>query len=177
MSSRYTIGSRTTRIVAAAMAAAAVVIAALAFTHSFAQASGESKTVTVPGNQEWTDTGISLTEGQALQIKASGTVGVCGPECAASPVGTPFSGKLGAGRDCGEIAYDAASEVGKQFIVPGVNCFAMVFKVGSSGVPFPVGKKLKTTAPVSGELFLGVNDQAGEFGNNSGSWSATVKVG
>jgi hypothetical protein len=158
--------------------AGAIALAVLAFTQSAAHASGESKTVSVPGNQEWTDTGVALTKGQALQIKPSGTIGVCGPECVIAPIGLTVSQSTGNdGRDCGDIAYQAAGEPGKQFIAPGINCFAMLFKVGSSGVVFPVGKKLKTNAPASGELYLGVNDQHEEFGNNTGSWSAVIKLG
>jgi len=126
-------------------------------------ATAGTATVSVQGNKEFTDTGIFLTAGEAVTIEASGKINVCGgpSACNVGPVGAKFTSK-----NCGKDAYT------ETFKEPGLNCWAMVFKVGSSGVPFPTGTKLTFTSPVSGELFLGPND--GNYADNSGAWSANV---
>jgi hypothetical protein len=46
--------------------------------------------------------------------------------------------------------------------------------IGAGGTPFQVGTSLQTTAGATGELYLGVNDAVGSFGDNTGSWAATI---
>jgi hypothetical protein len=121
--------------------------------------------VTVPANQEWTETAVALTAGEKVSIAAAGEIDVNNGSLV-QPIGRKFfQGPAGAGT-CGNEQY------AHTFPAPGVNCYGMLFKIGATGVPFPVGKKIAFRSPVSGVLYLGVNDD--QVGDNSGSWSATI---
>lgn len=115
-----------------------------------------SLTVTVPGTQPWTDTGINLSAGTLVNITASGSIAFAGgPGNSYTPDGK---------------ASCAADE---SMVAPGITCFALVARIGN-GVPFEIGTGTHFVAKDGGELGLGVND--GIFSDNSGSWTATVKV-
>jgi hypothetical protein len=139
--------------------------ATLAFALSSATATTET-TVEVPAKEKWTDTGIALTNGEKVTISASGTASWGGGKFT-GPVGRRFMQN-----NCGEVAYETSGT--EPFTGPGVNCYAMLFRIGTSGVPFPTGTKITFTAPVAGELYLGMNDT--HFGDNVGSWSATIST-
>ena len=160
--------TRPPRVLLTALAGlCAVSVALLAVGLSSATAASE-KIVSVPGNQPWTDTGVALTQGEAVTISASGTIKWGSSSPLDSPVGRTFGQLNGKAGTCGSVAYAG----GSPFPAPGVNCYSMLFKIGSSGIAFPTGKKISFTSPVAGELFLGVNDTF--FGDNTGSWSATI---
>jgi len=54
-------------------------------------------------------------------------------------------------------------------------CWSLIGKIGQNGTPFQVGTSLTNfTAHVSGELFLGVNDNI--LRDNTGSWIARIVV-
>jgi hypothetical protein len=65
-----------------------------------------------------------------------------------------------------------ADQYGHVFPARGLNCFSLLFKVGASGVWFPVGTSLTFRAPVAGELYFGVNDD--NVTDNTGSWTVTL---
>ncbi|HWX96600.1 MAG TPA: hypothetical protein VNZ01_07080 [Solirubrobacteraceae bacterium] len=160
------IATRPTRsVVAGVLAASAAVLTVLAL--GLPSAIATETPVTVAANKEFTDTGLALTAGEKVTIEASGTIKFSS-NGSASPAGLKFSQKSGAGATCGTVAYSG----GTPFLVPGANCWSMVFKIGTSGVAFPTGTKISFTSPVAGELFLGVNDNF--YGDNSGSWTAKV---
>jgi len=126
-------------------------------------ATGETNTL-VPGNQAFTDAGIAVSAGEQVSIVASGKIHYCGStKCTSAPAGSKF-----ASHNCGSDQY------GENFTEPGLNCWGLVFKVGSAGVPFPVGAKLTFTAPVTGELYFGAND--GNYSDNSGAWEVKVNT-
>jgi hypothetical protein len=116
---------------------------------------------TVPGTQQWTDTGITLHAGDRLGITASGEIYVS-PSSAAGPAGDPW---------CTPAVNHPADSA--QFPAPGLPCWSLIARIGS-GAPFEVGTATRITA-VSGELYLGVNDD--DFSANSGSWAAAITVG
>jgi hypothetical protein len=148
-------------LVAAGVAGLTVLVIGL----SSASATTET-TVSVPANKEFTDTGIALSEGDIVTIEASGKVKyeTGGSSTEVSPVGVKFPQKR-----CGENSYPPNPAMA----APGVNCYSMIFKIGASGVAFPTGKKIKFESPVSGELFLGMNDNV--YFDNSGSWTVKIK--
>jgi hypothetical protein len=119
-------------------------------------------TVTVPGNQQLTDTGIAVSAGESVSIIAAGSVSPGPGWPLVSPVGLKFDQGLG----CGADQYTHV------FPAPGLNCVGMTFKVGQTGVLFPTGTKTTFHAPVGGELYLGVNDDY--VADNTGSWTATI---
>jgi hypothetical protein len=116
---------------------------------------------TVPGTQQWTDTGITLHADDRLGITASGEIHVS-PSSAAGPAGDP---------SCTPAVNHPADSA--QFPAPGLPCWSLIARIGS-GAPFEVGTATRITA-VSGELYLGVNDD--DFSANSGSWAAAITVG
>jgi hypothetical protein len=131
-------------------------------------ASGQSTTVPIILTQSWTDTGISLSQGQSVGIVVSGTMdywsglGGCSipwpgyPGCIVTPAGIPWPGPCSG------------------TLTPGLACVSAVGMVGS-GTPFEVGLGVAFTAQNSGKLYLGVND--GYFADNTGSWIASITVG
>jgi hypothetical protein len=122
--------------------------------------------VNVPGNQGWTDTGVSLSAGDTVTISASGLVTLTtdGHIPPMSPAGFP--------PNC------TAAEVYGQFFVPfpavQLPCWSLIGQIGTVGPIFEVGANTVFQAQTSGELFLGVNDN--NLGDNSGSWNAVVTV-
>jgi hypothetical protein len=52
-----------------------------------------------------------------------------------------------------------------------------VGRIGEDGVPFEIGTSVSFSVETAGRLYLGVNDEKGRFGNNSGSWTANITVG
>jgi tetratricopeptide (TPR) repeat protein len=113
----------------------------------------EKKTVSVPGQVMWFDTGVTLAQGAKLDIRASGQWSDGGQP-------TRYWGPGGTG----------ASWPGT--IVPSANLDALVGKVGD--VTFPVGASYSGNSPAAGKLYLSINDVADSFSNNSGSMSVEI---
>ena len=102
--------------------------------------SGGSRTVRVNPQQRWTDTGLTVRAGQPVTLDASGTITMSdNPQDTATP----------AGSQTGRRANDA----------PILNQLAgsLIARVGDYG-PIFLGDRGSFTAPVSGRLYLGVND-------------------
>jgi hypothetical protein len=114
-----------------------------------------SQYVRVNPQQRWTDTGLDVRAGDTITFDASGTIQMSDN---ADDVATP------AGSRTGRTAPDA----------PILNQLAgaLLARIGGSG-PIFVGDRRSITAPVSGRLYLGVNDDhlpdnRGEFAVNVG---------
>jgi hypothetical protein len=128
-------------------------------------AAATTTTVTVPATQPWTDTGISLPAG-TVSFKASGTINVAGgdPDGSNTPNGDgPANPTCVAG----------PSEYSGSWTAPGLPCWALIGRVGN-GTPFFIGDSANLDIKTPGELYLGVNDETGQFGDNSGSWTVQV---
>ena len=121
--------------------------------------SSSSKSVTVPANVAWTDTGMDVTAGDKLHIKATGTV--------------DFSDKSGVG--------PAGAERGWKDTLLALNVSsagrgALVGKIGNdpAALPFFVGADGTVTVPVAGRLYLGVNQA--EFSKaTAGKFQVTIE--
>jgi hypothetical protein len=111
-------------------------------------------TITVPGNQQWTPTGIVVRRGDTLRINASGEI-MWTPEAAdrATPAGA------------GSRRMSGAPPVGN---APGG---ALVARVGNSE-PFLIGNRGTVRMPANGELFLGINDDV--VTDNTGNFVVTI---
>jgi Ca2+-binding EF-hand superfamily protein len=102
--------------------------------------SGGSRTVRVNPQQRWTDTGITVRRGQIVTLDATGTITMSdNPQDTATP----------AGSQTGRRANDA----------PILNQLAgaLIARIDDYG-PIFLGDRASVTAPVSGRLYLGVND-------------------
>jgi Ca2+-binding EF-hand superfamily protein len=116
--------------------------------------SGGSQTVRVVAQQRWTDTRLDVRAGDTISFSASGTIHMSdGANDAATP----------AGSTSGRRAPDS----------PIVNqpAGALLARLGDYGVIF-IGDRRSIVAPVSGRLYLGVNDD--HLADNRGEFNVTV---
>jgi hypothetical protein len=127
-----------------------VAITSLAVGQGIAQtstpAAGSDYSVNVSTTQPWTDTGVDLQSGDALNITASGTQncdpqGVTGAASQGLPVATALPG-------------------------------ALIAKLEAQGTPLLVGNRKEVNVDAPGHLFLGVNT----VGNPACKGSFAVKV-
>jgi hypothetical protein len=115
--------------------------------------------VTVPGTEPFTDTGVDLKKGDKVTITATGKVqpSVTDPNVFATPDGVANRPDL------------------RQYnVIPNVNHSGLMGWIGDNGAPFQVGSRDVFTAPKAGRLFLGINDKGVE--NNAGKFQATVTI-
>jgi hypothetical protein len=84
---------------------------------------------------------------------------------AVTPAGIPFTNA-----NCASNQFAGLSAI--PFVAPGQPCYALIGRIGTTPIIFKVGTTFALRAPMSGELYLGVNDSY--FGDNSGSFSATI---
>jgi len=132
---------------------------------------GTTVTVTVPAGSPWTDTYIHVDAGTYLNVRAWGTINVAGgnPAFENTPAGDGPS-------DPHCIASDS-TPYGGNWNATGLPCWSLIGRIGTDGKPFEVGDKASILILRSGELYLGVNDQIGAFGDNSGAFTAKVETG
>jgi hypothetical protein len=112
------------------------------------------RTINVPANTAWTDSGITVNAGDRVMFQASGSIMY--------------------GRSEGQTATpDGGGERRSNYPDPSVPVGALIGKVGNNGTPFAIGNQRQALSmPASGRLFLGVNDN--ERGDNSGAFSVLV---
>lgn len=137
-------------------------------------AAEETRTVVVPGNAAWTDTGIEVIQGQAVEFTAEGRISL--------QKGNPQA-------DCGPDGYDLmtiqqplteynlGALIGKVVIAVTV---IMDEKTGEEKTEeaaeiFFVGAGNRVEMPAKGRLFLGINELVS--GDNAGEFTVTVVTG
>ena len=108
-------------------------------------ASAASLDVTVAGSPKWVDSGMDVNAGDKLHITAKGTVTM--------------------GKDTGITAAGATRgwvDTLRPLMVPSAGRGALVGRIGNSdaATPFVVGTDGTVTVPVSGRLYLGINQDA-----------------
>lgn len=115
-----------------------------------------SITVQVSSAHPWTDTGIDLSVGAKVDITANGSITFV--------PGQPYSyGPTG----------DYRLHTDPTYIAPNLIKYSLLARLGSN-LPFEVGEHKRFVAKAAGRLTLGVNDSY--FADNSGNWTATVRV-
>jgi hypothetical protein len=115
-------------------------------------------TVDVSGSVAWTDTGLSLAQGQRLVVRADGQVS---SSEGVAPVGPDGATDLHPG----------------VCVLPGPDHHAaLIARIsgGAPGPPFLVGSAFDGPADRAGQLQLGVNDIGVD--NNAGAFSASIQV-
>lgn len=131
--------------------------------YCFAQYEIESwtrgKTIIVPATQQWTNTNISLNNGDKVTITAKGCASTAGN-------GRPQLFAYWSGPE-GVHHY-----TGSWYPLSGSIAFCLIGKIGSSGDAFYVGPQLEFQAQSSGNLYLGYNDS--DFTENYGFFVAFV---
>jgi len=115
-----------------------------------------SQSVSVNSQQRWTDTGITVRAGDVLTFQSSGQIQMSdNANDTAGPAGA-FSRRT---------APDAP--------ISGVFAGALIAKFGEYP-PVAIGDQRQITAPVSGRLYLGVNDD--HLPDNRGAFNVTIGV-
>jgi hypothetical protein len=133
-----------------------------------ASAPKPTTTFSVPAQVPWYDTGVTVSTGDRITIKASGKIYI-GAVNAGQPSISDYQGPAGA------VGTSTSNQNTRfAFVAPGLVPWSLVGKIGPSGTPFQVGEQTTVTASVAGRLFLTVNDN--NFGDNSGSWNVSVAI-
>jgi hypothetical protein len=122
-----------------------------------------AKIVSVSSLQAWTDTGIDVRAGQTIDIGAWGAV-----KFSALPGG-------GTGPQGGPGCIAGPNAFTGRWVAPGAPCWSLVARVNSHAPVF-IGQRQTFCASSDGRLYLGVNDEITQFGDNSGAWTTTVLV-
>jgi hypothetical protein len=114
-----------------------------------------ARSVVVPSNVQWTNTGFNVTRGQALRFEPSGEIRL---STNGEDIGRP------AGAMDGRRAANAT--------IPTIPIGALIGRIGN-GPPFPIGDA-RTVFDMSdsGRLFLGINDD--HVADNSGNYVVLV---
>lgn len=115
-----------------------------------------SNLVYVDGDQRWTDTGIDVQAGQIIAVDAQGSVQLSADR---NDTATP------AGSRTGRKAPEAPVREGP--------AGGLIARVGN-GAPTFLGARGTMRAPISGRLYLSVNDDY--LGDNSGDFRVNVSV-
>jgi len=115
-----------------------------------------SQSVTVNAQQRWTDTGITVRQGDIIRFQSSGQIQMS--DNASDMAGT-------AGSLSRRMAPDAP--------ISGVFAGALIGKIGAYSA-FAIGDQGQITAPASGRLYLGVNDDY--LQDNRGEFVVSMSV-
>jgi hypothetical protein len=118
-------------------------------------APANARSVVVPSNVQWTNTGFNVSRGQYLRFEPSGEIRLSTN-----------------GEDIGHAAGATTGRMAPNATIPTIPVGALIGRVGN-GQPFSIGDT--TTAfdmPDNGRLFLGVNDD--HVADNSGNY--VVKI-
>ena len=130
--------------------------------HEAGPCSPSAREITIPITTPWTDTGIDVTAGTLVTIHASGKARY-GP---LAPQVTDANG----GNFDGQQFFPSA-------VYPKVVVCSLIGRIGDEPVPKKggfVGVDYEESMTASGRLFLGFNDQVGQFGDNSGAFDVSV---
>jgi hypothetical protein len=100
---------------------------------------------------------------------STGVVLVSGERATISATGTISYGSLN--QACSGSSISPAGCSAEQICPVAGGCGALIGRIGS-GAPFVVGDSKTVTGP--GVLWLGINDQPGDFGDNSGAFTVTI---
>jgi Ca2+-binding EF-hand superfamily protein len=119
------------------------------------QSSGREVTITIDARQRWTDTRLDVRTGDLLTFTSRGTIQMSTDE---NDVASPAGSRTGRGAQ--QAPVDAVAG-------------ALIGRIGD-GAPFLIGDRTSITAPASGRLQLGVNDD--HLADNRGDFEVTLSV-
>ena len=132
-------------------------------------AAGKSYEVDVPATAVWTDTKIDVLAGAALQFTATGTVVYTTTDSKGQSKTQSF-GPGGLPRGFRDLMH--------QYPAVNVGHGALIARVGSGDAaePFSIGEGQKSTIPVPGRLFLGLNEGSRDAATAQGSFHVAIAV-
>jgi YD repeat-containing protein len=115
-----------------------------------------TRTIRVSSLQRWTDTGLNVRAGDVITFQSSGQIRMSDDQ---GDTATP------AGSTRGRTAPDAP--------ILNQSAGALIARIAGYA-PMFIGGRASVTAPVSGRLYLSVNDD--HLGDNAGEYSVTVGI-
>jgi hypothetical protein len=119
--------------------------------------SAQGGTFTVAANRQWTPTGIRVNQGDVLRFSSSGEIHFTGnPADKAGVAGSPDHKFIGGAP------------------LPAALAGALIGRI-DNGLPFGIGDSTSITAPASGLLYLGTNDD--NVADNSGQFQVIISPG
>jgi hypothetical protein len=114
----------------------------------------EAGAVSVPANQHWVATGITVRKGQTLNFRTSGEI-----QLSSDP------------NDRAQAAGALSQRRATNAALPNAFAGALIGRIGN-GQPFAIGNQTSVPMPANGQLFLGINDD--EVSDNSGNFSVVI---
>ena len=115
----------------------------------------DARSVVVPSNVQWTNTGFNVSRGQYLRFEPSGEIRLSTN-----------------GEDIGHAAGALSARKADRATIPTIPVGALIGRIGN-GQPFSIGDTTNAfDMPDNGRLFLGVNDD--HVADNSGNY--VVKI-
>jgi len=143
----------------------------------------EARSTTVDARQVWTDSTIQINKGDVVTIDATGQVNVAAPGDGAdkwvSPEGWGYIPLMQCGTQPCRYVYRTPDSMG-----------CLIGKIDDAKA-FKIGRHYEMTAPISGRLFLSVNDAMSSrdgtllddsraaalmFSDNRGSFNAVIRI-
>lgn len=118
-------------------------------------APAHARSVVVPSNVQWTNTGFNVSRGERLRFEPSGEIRLSMN-----------------GEDIGRPAGAMDARKAANATIPSIPVGALIGRIGN-GQPFPIGDAQTVfDMPDSGRLFLGVNDD--HVADNSGNYVVLI---
>jgi len=155
------------------------IAAAAALTVAVAVPAAAATNVSVPGDAGWVSTGVAVTAGQVVPIKAMGFVRTAPVSTFNNPgVSIPASGPAGqtVGQRCGDteatLPRDVIAQIG-HCAVGSAYFGELIGRIGNR--TFVIGDASSFVAPKTGVLELAANDFVLTYFDNGGTF--TVQVG
>jgi hypothetical protein len=124
--------------------------------------SGTERTITVAGNADWVDTGLTVRQGSVVTFNASGEITLSADQNDKANPGGSTTGRKAANAP-----------------VPTANAGSLIARVGGvrgrgASALVAIGGQNTVTMPAGGRLFLRVNDD--HVADNSGQFEVRLKV-
>jgi hypothetical protein len=109
----------------------------------------QTTSFTIPGNRQWTETDITVRQGETLEFRVTGEIEYA-PNAKVSAAGAPRQGPGG-----------------NEVPLPNAPAGALIGRI-DNGQPFIIGRNTSVRMPENGTLFLGINDD--NVSDNSGNF-------
>jgi hypothetical protein len=113
----------------------------------------QTTTFTVPGNQQWVETDVTVRQGENVDFRITGDIEYA-PNVRVSAAGAP-----------------RRTPGGPDVPIPNAPAGALIGRI-DNGQPFVIGRNTSVRMPANGTLFLGINDDT--VSDNSGSFRVII---
>lgn len=128
-----------------------------------------SQQVQVDGGKVWVDTSLMLRAGEKLKFSATGTITYSSTNSKGETKQQSF-GPNGIARGFADLIH--------QYAVPDGGHGSLIARIGNgeAAQAFAIGERKEFTAPVAGELFLGINESGSDAEKAQGAFQVTIEI-